>query len=244
MSFKHGRLGELWLNGVDVSNYFASAAFNLKQDTADVTTFKVGGVVSTYHAYIAGLAGATLTASGYYDSSEADKVRVTLQAAVGQLTYMPAGAVAIGDQARLLNINSSDYKTGSNVAKAVTLDWTAQGTAPVGLGEVLHTMQSEAAGTITGTPGTPLNLGVSTTTGALVHVHATVLPAGATLDVKLQDSPTVGGVYADVTGGAIVQMTAVGSQRLVVPGTIRAYVKAVSVVAVHPVTFGVVAART
>ena len=94
MPFKHGRLAELWLNGVDVSTYFHDATFNAKVATAAVTTFK-----ASWDAYIAGLANGNLTAAGYYDSSEADKVRSTLQAAVGQLTYLPAGGLAIGDMA-------------------------------------------------------------------------------------------------------------------------------------------------
>ena len=137
MAFKSGRLGELWLNGVDVSVYFASADFAAKMDAAPASTFK-----SSWKSFIAGLAGADLTASGYYDSADTDKVRDTLQAAIGQLTYLPAGGLAIGDQARLLNINSSDYKNSSKISDAVVMDWTAQSTAPVGLGTCLHILQS------------------------------------------------------------------------------------------------------
>ncbi len=253
MAFKHGRLGELWLNAVDVSNYFASASFNAKQAAGDVTTFKVVGVPSTYHAFIAGLAEATLTASGYYDSSEADKVRATLQAVVGQLTYMPAGAVAIGDMARLLNINSTDYKTGSNVGKAVTLDWTAQGTAPIGFGNVLAPLTVYGVGAGVATTGEPTGLGnggVQTTTGLVAHLHVTAMTGGDTHTFKLQDATTVGGTYADITGGAFVNVTAIGSQRLVIPSvaaggpTIRQFVRLMYTVAGHSATFAVAAART
>ena len=247
MPFKHGRLGELWFNSVDVSNYFASADVAAKQATSDVTTFKVNGVQSTYHAYLAGLAEATLTAAGFYDSSEADKVRASLQAVVsgttGQLTYMPAGAVAIGDQARLLNVNSSDFKNSSNIGKAVVLDWTAMSTAPVGIGTVLHVLKSENVGTVTG-PGDGVLTSAQNTTGAVAHLHVTAMTGGDTHNFKLQDCTTINGVYVDIVGGAFTAVTAVGSQRLVIPGTIRQFVQAVSVISGHACTFGIAVART
>src|SRR6266702_1668337 len=133
MPFKPGRLAELWLNGVDVSTYFAAADWNTKVDTTEVSTFK-----STWKSFISGFAGSTFNASGYYDSADADKVRDTLQAAIGQLTFFPAGAVAIGDNGRLLNVNSSDYVNGDKIGSAVSMDWTANPRLRSGLGTCLH----------------------------------------------------------------------------------------------------------
>src|SRR5665213_657093 len=232
MGFKAGRLGELWLNSVDVSSYFASAGFSVKVGADDVTTFK-----ATWDSFISDVASSTLVAAGYYDTADTDKVRDTLQAAVGQLTFMPAGAVAIGDLARLLNINSSDYTNSSKIGSAIVMDWTAQSTATVGIGNVLHILQSEAVGTVTGT-GSDLGTGTQTTTGAILHVHLTAKTGADTFDLKLQDSTTIGGSYTDIASGAIVQMTALGSQRLVIPGTIRAFVRAVAVVSTHAMTYG------
>jgi hypothetical protein len=238
MTFKHGRLGELWLKGVDVSIYFHDATFNAKVAAAPTTTFK-----ATWETYIPGQATGNLTAAGYYDSSEADKVRATLLAAIGQLTYFPAGAVAIGDQGRLLNINSSDFKTGSKVGGAVTMDWTALATAPVGIGTCLHLLQPEAPGTVTGV-GDGILTSAQSLTGAVAHLHVTAMTGGDTHTFKLQDATTLGGAYADITGGAFTNVTAVGSQRLVIPGTIRAFVRAVSVISTNAATFGIAVART
>ncbi len=239
MPFKHGRLSELWLNGVDISTYFYDAQMSTKMETADVTTFK-----AAWHSFLAGQAMSKLTAQGYYDSSEADKVRATLQAAVGQLTYVPAGGLAIGDGARLMNINSSNFQNRAGVKSAVGLAWTAESTAPVGLGGVLHVMQSEAPATVTGT-GADLNSPLaSTTTGLVAHLHVTAMTGGDTHTFKLQDATTLGGVYADITAAAFVNVTAVGSQRLVVPGTIRNFVKLVAVISGHAATYACAAART
>ncbi len=243
MTFKAGRLGELWLNGVDISPYFANADFAAKVKLSDVTTFK-----AAWDAFLANTADANLTAAGYYDSGDADKVRDTLAAAVGQLTYMPAGAVAVGDPARLLNINFSDYKNGSKIGGAITMDWTALATAPVGIGNTLATLasQSTGAGQVTAWEPTGLgNGGVQTTTGLVAHLHITAMTGGDTHTFKLQDATTVGGAgVADIASGAFVNVTAVGSQRLVVPGTIRAFVRLNYTIVGHAATFGVAAART
>lgn len=238
MPFKHGRLAALWLNEVDVSPYFASALWGAKVALAPVTTF-----TAAWDAFISGESASTLTAAGYYDSSEADQVRETLQEAVGQLTYFPAGAIAIGDQARLLNINSSDYKSGSKIGSAVVMDWTAASTAPVGLGTCLHVLQSEALGTITGT-GDGLLTQLANTTGAIAHLHVTAVSSAVSSSFKLQDATTLGGAYTDIASGAFVNVTAVGSQRLVIPGTIRQFVRAVAVIGPATTTYGIAVART
>lgn len=248
MPFKAGRLGEVWLNLTDASPYLASFDSEATQDLHDVTTFKTAGVPSTYRSFIAGLAGAQFSASGYYDSSEADKIRSTLQVVtsntLGQLTYMPAGAVAVGDPARLLNINTGKVTYSTNVGKAVGLAWTAGSTSVVGIGNVLATLASIAP-IVGATPGGDGlgNGGVQTTTGLIAHLHVTACSAGANT-FKLQDATTVGGAYSDIAGGAFTNVSAPGSQRLVVPGTIRQFVRLLYTVVTSNATFAVAAART
>lgn len=239
MTFKAGRLGEIWLNGVDVSGYFNQAFFEAKVDVANVTTFK-----SQWKSYIPGLAHSMLSAAGFYDSSEADKVRSTLQAAIGQATYSPAGSVAIGDQARLLNINSSSYHTGSKTHDAVTLGWQAMSTAPVGMGVCLAPLVSYGVGAAVALGGDGVLTSLQTTTGAVAHLHVTAMTGGDTHTFKFQDATTIGGAYTDIASGAFVNVTAIGSQRLVIPGTIRQFVRLMYTVAGHAATFGVAFART
>lgn len=240
MTFKAGRSGAIWFNGVDVSPYFASADFGVQVALAPVTTF-----TASWDAFISDVANANITASGYYDSADADKVRDSLlSATVSQLTFFPAGAIAIGDQARLLNCNSSDYKNSSKIGQAVVMDWTTMATATLGIGTALHILQSEALGTITGTGDGIGNAGVQTTTGLVAHLHVTAVSSAVASTFKLQDATTLGGAYTDIAGGAFTNVTAVGSQRLVVPGTIRAFVRAVAVIGPATTTYGIAAART
>lgn len=239
MPFKAGRLGEIWLNGVDISPFFNTAEFTAKVDTADVSVFK-----ATYHAYIPGLIGSQLVAAGFYDSADADQVRDALVAApADQLTYSPAGAVAIGDPARLLNVNGTDLKYGSPIGGAVSMNWTAEATAPIGIGVCLHVLQSEALGTITGT-GDGVGTSLQSLTGAVAHLHVTAVSSAVASSFKLQDATTIGGAYTDIASGAFTNMTAVGSQRLVIPGTIRQFVRAVAVIGPATTTYGIAVART
>lgn len=238
-TFKHGRFAETWLNGVDVSVYFNQATWDVKMETANVSTFK-----AAWKSFIAGRAYASLTESGFYDSSEADKVRSTLQAAIGQASFFPAGAIAIGDQARLFNINSSDFHNGSKTSSGVTMAWTAMATAPVGIGVTLAPLASYGVGAGVALTGDGALTSLSSTTGAVAHLHVTAMTGGDTHTFKIQDSTTLGGVYTDIASGAFVNVTAIGSQRLVIPGTIRQFVRLMYTVAGHAATFGVAFART
>lgn len=241
MPFKHGRLAALYLGGNDVSPYFASADWAAKMTPADVTTFG-----AAWKSAIAGLADSTLTASGYYDSAypaggNDAVVQATLQVDNAVVTYLPAGGLAIGDQARLILAETTDLKRGSKIGGAITFDWAATTTQAVGFGTVLHVLQSET-GTISGT-GDGLLQGVSSATGLVANLHVTAI-SGGTLSFKLQDSVLIGGAYTDIASGAFTNVTAIGAQRLVVPGTIRAFVRAVATLGASTCTYSITAART
>lgn len=235
--FKHGRTAMLWVDSTDLSPYFASAEMSAKVATADVSVFQ-----NTWKQYIPGMADSSLVVSGYYDSA-LTAVRATLQQIppAPVVTFCPGGAFAVGDPARLMQANSTDYKEGGKVGGAVTHDLTMQGTGVWEEGSVLHVLQQET-GTITGT-GAPLDEGVSTTTGAVAHLHVMAL-SGGTLSFKLQDATALNNAYTDIASGAFTNVTAAGSQRLIVPGTIRAYVRAVATLGASTCTYSIVCART
>lgn len=237
MAFKHGRSGEVWLNSQDVSAFLMNAELESSVDTAESTTFK-----STYKSYLPGDAIGKLTTNGYYDSTLTN-VRATLQVAAGSIVmFAPAGATAIGDLTRSLLVNTVKYREGAKVGELVAFDWDVESTAVVGYGVCLHVLGSENPGTITGT-GDGVMTSAANTTGAVATVHVTVLSAG-TQNFKLQDATTLGGVYTDIAGGAFTAITAVGAQRLVIPGTIRQFVRCVATIATAACTYGVTVART
>lgn len=234
--FKHGRLFEALLNGKDVSPYLFSAESNVYVDTAKVSTAK-----SSWESFISGDAFAQFFGYGYFDTTLTD-VRATFQAAPGVFTFGPAGATAIGDPVRLYNFNTVSYREAPNVKAAVPFNWAIDSTAPLGIGECLHPLAAESPGTITGT-GSPLVTGVSSSTGAVAHLHVTAYSAG-THQFKLQDATALNGAYTDITGGAFSNVSATGGQRLVITGTIRAYVRAVATIATAAATYSISVART
>lgn len=237
MPFKHGRLAELWLGGQDVSTFFMNADLETVVDVADSTTFK-----SLWKSFLPGDAISKLTTNGYYDSTLTN-VRATLGVAAGSVvTFAPAGATAIGDLTRGILVNTTKYREGAKIGTLVTFDWDVDSTAVVGYGVCLHVMQQESPGTITGT-GDGVMTSAANTTGAIATLHVTAM-TGGTQNFKLQDATTLGGAYTDIASGAFTAVTVVGAQRLVIPGTIRQFVRAVATIATNPVTYGITVART
>ncbi len=247
MTFKAGRLAELLLDAQDISSLFNSAELTAKVATADTTTFK-----NQWKTFIVDTADFQFTASGYYDATAATMtaIRATLgtpnpsQTTASVLSYAPAGALAIGDFVRLISVVSSDYKEGSKIGGAVSLDWSVEGTAVGGYGVSLHPLAQEATGTITGTGDAINTAGTQTLTGAVGHLHVTQVSAATFSSFKFQDATTIGGAYTDITSGAFVNVTAVGAQRLVIPGTIRQFVRCVAVIGPATTTYAVSFART
>lgn len=238
MPFKHGRLAELWLGGQDVSTFFMNADLESVVETTESSTFK-----ATWKSFLPGTAIAKLVTNGYFDSTLTN-VRATLGVAAGAVvTFAPAGAVAIGDLTRGILVNSTKYREGAKINSLVTFDWDVDSSATVAYGVCLHVMQSEAVGTITGT-GDGVMTSAASTTGAIATLHVTAMTGGDTHNFKLQDATTIGGAYTDIASGAFAAVTAVGAQRLVIPGTIRQFVRAQAVIAGHAATYGITVART
>jgi hypothetical protein len=91
------------------------------------------------------------------------------------------------------------------------------------------------------------NLAASTT-GAIAHLHCSAVSASDTLTVTIEDSAVgVAGPWAAVASGAFTGLTTAGNQRLIIPGTIRRYVRAtptITAIGTSNATFGVTLART
>ena len=240
MPFRHGKAAEILLGGVgyaqDVSPFLFSVQWNAYAPAAEVSTFK-----STWRSYIAGTLFSQFFGYGYYDPTLTN-VRTTLQAAPGVLSYAPAGALVIGDFVRQLSFNTVEYKEAPKTTSAVPFQWSVDSTAPVGVGVSLHPLASENVGTITGT-GDGILTSASSTTGGIGHLHVTAYTSG-THSFKFQDATTIGGAYTDIASGAFTNVTAVGAQRLIVPGTIRQFVRCVAVIGTAAATYSVSFART
>ncbi len=129
------------------------------------------------------------------------------------------------------------------VGDIVAFNWAAQADDFANGGNNMHPLAAE---TVTSN-STFLDGVAQSLTGAIAHLHITAV-SGTTpsMTVKFQDATTSGGAYTDIAGGAFSAKTAIGGSRLVIPGTIRQFVKCVwKITGTTPsFTFAVAFART
>lgn len=237
MTFRHGRVAELYVGGFDVSPFFHFVTLTTKVATVDVSVFK-----TLWKQYLTGDLSSTLVADGFYDPTR-QEVKALLQTIGAVVTYHPAGGVAVGDLARLILGDLTDYRETSPRGGAVATNFSAISDQAIGWGVCLSPLAAQATnGSTTGWD--PLNQGIQTTTGAVVHVHVTAMTGGDSLVFTLKDATSSGGAGALAVAGGAITVTAVGGYRLVIPGTIRAYLQMAWTGFTHPATFAYSAART
>lgn len=233
MGFKHGRLAETWLDGINATQYLNSFDFDSKTDTADSTVFQ-----KTWKTAITGASKVVTTAHGFYEPANG-AFQPPLSDSV--LTYGPAGLLVVGDLARLIDADETSFKQAAPVGGIVAFDLGFESSDTVGFGACLAPLAAHNVGTITGTSDT-LVISPTPSIGLVAHLHFMAMTGGDTHTAKLQDSAD-NAAWADVTAGAFASITAIGAQRLVVPGVVRAYVRVVVTVNGHAATYACAAAR-
>lgn len=243
MAPKYGAGTSVWLDAVDISQFFNEAAIDISVETAETTTFQPG-VSPAWRAFIEGVASAKVTVKGFYDKANDAAMFANVADGGSVLTYGPQGIVAIGDPARLVLVHDTAVAESSPVGGAVLVSSTFQGDAAVGLGWALHAMTTDS-GTTTGATRNDL---AATTTGWQAHLHVTAVTGSPTSwTVKLQDSAD-GSSWADVAGGTFTATSVPAAQRLVsaAGATLRQYVRYVATVVggtAPTITFGLAYAR-
>jgi len=135
VAFKHGRLAEVIVATKALSTFTESADISLKVALAQTTTF-----TATWDTFISGVAGASLTLSGYYDPTVTTGPASVLvaQIALNQagtataVIFYPAGNNAGQGTSHTFNALLSDYKESPKVTGPVpwscTLTATGQDT--------------------------------------------------------------------------------------------------------------------
>jgi hypothetical protein len=243
MAFKHGKSTSVWFGSKDLSAYFNSSELSVETEASDTTVF-----AATWRTGLTGTMGAKASLGGFYDPTLTD-LTATLGGEFGYvLTISPAGAIAIGDRARLLSVASTAYAESSEIGGIIAVKWEPTASGTVGFGDVLH-INTEDTNTTTGATKDDT---AATATGWVAHLHVTAIDAGGgSWVVKLQDASASNfSDGADVTGGAFTAATTVTSQRLVsATGTtaLRRYVRYIATrtggSAGEGITFGLAYAR-
>lgn len=240
MPFVHSKSTRVLFDGLDVSAWLTGLEYGVVSDAQDVTTF-----LKSWKNFWPGTNSGTVSMSGIHDK-DMQTLRSAVTGAVDNiLTWSPQGLATLAEMVHLMAVTDQGYKESMPVGGMVLFDWAANADDAVGsYGQLFHPLAAETA---TGTSAF-VDGGAATTTGAVAHLHVTALAGTApTVTVKFSDCATSGGSYVDIAGGAFTLMNAVGGQRLVIPGTIRQFVKATWTItgsAGQSLTFATALART
>jgi hypothetical protein len=216
MAFKHGKSTTVLVGAVDYSAYLNAAELGIDVDTADTSTFG-----SSWKTSIVGNYEAKASFGGFYDPTTEQLPGLVAVEFGTVLTYCPAGALAVGDLARLASIASTTYAESSPIGDAVAIKWDAMASGAIGNGKILHVTGVDTGTTV----GSSTDDAAATTTGWTAHLHVTAVSSGSWV-VKLEDSAN-NSAWADVTGGAFTAATGATSQRLqgAAGSTLRRYVR-------------------
>lgn len=217
MAFVAGRTAQVFLGGYDISGYLTSAELSIETDVAETTTLSS----SPGKTYITTTYGATLSASGVWDTTQ-DGINNGILTSDGTvITYCPAGGRTVGDRAWLIAGAQTSYSPSSEQGDAVQFSWEALAQSPVVCGNVLHP-HGEDTNTTTGSSRDDT---AATSTGWTALLHVTLVDGGSFV-VKLEDSADNSN-WSDVSGGAFTAATAATAQRLTsaAGATLRRYVR-------------------
>lgn len=219
MAFKHGKGTEVLLDEKDVSVWLNKADMSVDVEAADATTFK-----KNWHVFWPGLADGKFESGGFYDPLFED-VRQTLQVTPDSIvSWAPGGATAFGDPVRMMAGVTPNYKESAPVGGMTMFTWGVKSSDTLGIGHTYHPLAAE---TVTGFSAY-FDGGAATLLGAVAHLHVTAISGTATptVTVKFRDATSGAGAgLADITGGAFAAATTIQAQRLVIPGTIRQFVR-------------------
>lgn len=218
MAFAHGKITRVLYNGYNLSGYLNEISLAREADLAETTTFG-----TSYKSFLAGFTDGTLTLGGYWDGA-AGAIDPILAATLGSdtagvLTYSPNAADAVGDIAYQVATKSTSYEVSSGINDVTSISAEVRASGQITRATVIHALEAE---TSTG-EDTSVDGAAQSTTGAIAHLHVTAASAADTLDVVIQDSAN----NTDwSTLGTFAQVSAIGSERLTIAGTVERYVRA------------------
>lgn len=200
-------------------------------------------LTSTAKEFIPGLDTSTFTGSGWLDTdgtanAHFDQVGDWKSATTPEpLTYAPRG-LTLGQEVVMVNALESQVSFGSQVGSVVSWSLTGQTDGATDYGVSIKDL---AAITSTGN-GTGVDLTtVSTTSGAVAHLHVTAFTGFSSVTIVVADSAD-NSTFATI--GSFTAVTGLTSQRLAITGTIRRYVRyAATVTGSGSITFAVSFAR-
>jgi hypothetical protein len=216
MSFYHGKVAKIYLNGNPMSTYLDTISIPQSADTAEVTTFG-----DTAKKYVMGLKNATLSAEGFGAGStgEIDQfLQDALSTTENVWTWYPTGESA-GKPGYGLKGYDTSYEIKGSVSGAVRVAVACQSNLSQ---ESIKCIRAMAVATASSSGAALDNTAKSTNGGAgYLHVSATNTSDAAIVI----DHSSDGSSWENLITFATAPL-GVSAQRIAASGEIRQYVKA------------------
>lgn len=234
MTFVNAQQTRVLIGDFNFTPVTAQASTDITVEMLDHTTLN-----DTAKVFIPGLDTSTFSLSGWMDTSGSADAHLDqlndLKAlgATEALTYAPRGFTR-GNEVLLAAVEAASFQTGTQVGDKNTYALECQTSGPTESGVSLVDI-----GSVTGTTnGTGVDLTtVSTTAGAVAHLHVTAYSGLTNVVFTVADSAD-NASFATI--GTFTTVTGITSQRLAINGTIRRYVRYVATVTgTGSVTFNV-----
>lgn len=240
MALVHGKEAVILLSSYAMTPYLQNVDTSAEIDIPDTTTF--GN--TNRQRDVVGLIDGKASMSGLWDGAAgaADELFASL---VGNATAYPLtigrNGIAVGAKAEMLSVRQMSYKITSPVDGVCSISVDTAGDGGIQYGVSLHALSAET----TDTNSASVDNASGTSTGGIGHVHLTALSGSSTptLNVKVQHS-TDNSSWSDLI--TFTALTAVGSERKTVSGTVNRYVRSLWTMTGSSLsfTFAVAFART
>jgi hypothetical protein len=212
MAFTPGFKARILNGDFSLSAKLSDVASNTAVELLDQTTFADNG----YKRVLPGIDTGSFSASGFLDAAtNTDSVAWTT---AQPFTHGFKG-LALGDPVIMINAVKSTFELGSSVGGVTSFSLDGESDGEVIYGVSLHDLTAETgSSSSTGYDQTT----VSTTNGAVSHLQVTAFSGFSQVIYTIEDS-------ANNTDWAVIgthaTITAAGSERLQIAGTVRRYVR-------------------
>jgi hypothetical protein len=223
MAFRHGKNTKILINSSDLSAFFNDASVSSSVETAETTTFGVGGGAKTY---VTGLNDGSLSLSGLFDgdTGAVDDVMAGVLSSDNEVTFMvaPDNGIVLGARCYIGKSIDTKYDLSSPVADVVKTSADFQVNGGIGRGIVLAPLSSVSSTS----NGTSVDNAASTANGGIGVLHVPVNTRNGTIIVKIQHSSD-NSTFADLVTFATVASATKTSECVVVASgiTVNRYLR-------------------
>lgn len=217
MSFSNAQLARVLLGENELSSKLTQARALSGNEMLDVTTLN-----DTAKRFIAGLGMGELSVEGWSDAAGFTDTFTALDAGVaGVVTYAPKG-LSLGSPCILASGRKTTFETGTEVGGVANFSLNVTGDGHVAQGVMLHDLAAETADD----SESSYDRGAaqtSTALGGVAHLHVSAYDSLTSIDVIVEDSAN-DSTWATIA--TFTQVTATGSERVEITGTVRRYLRA------------------